>query len=115
MQFGFWNTPSVFQRFLNIILKDEIDTGWVKIYIDNILVHTMTRRENRKLVWRILKKLKENKLCLKLAKCKFEKVEVTFLGMRISHNKVMPDTKRLQASKEWPTPTRKKHVQRFLG
>lgn len=115
MQFGFKNAPSTFQRFLNWVFKEEIATGKVYIYIDDILVCTMTKTENRELVRQVLRKLQKHHLCLKPSKCEFEKDEIVFLGMRISHNKIMPNKTRLQAIKEWPTPKKKRDIRKFLG
>jgi hypothetical protein len=40
MYFGFCNAPSTFQHMMNEVLKDEIATGHIVVYIDDILVFT---------------------------------------------------------------------------
>ena len=36
MFFGLTNSPATFQGFMNLILKDLIDEGYVIIYLDNV-------------------------------------------------------------------------------
>jgi hypothetical protein len=40
MYFGFCNAPSTFQQMMNEVLKDEIATGHVVVYINDILIFT---------------------------------------------------------------------------
>lgn len=47
-------------------------------------------------------------------KCEWMKTEVHYLGHIISQGKVAPDPQKIQAIKEWPTPTTVKEVQAFL-
>ena len=115
MQFGLCNAPATFQRFMKTILKEELETGKVLVYIDDIIVHTRTRKENRELTRRVIEKLKKNHLYLKPAKCSFEKEEVEYLGMIVGRNTIKPSGNRLNAIKSWPTPTNKKALQQFLG
>jgi hypothetical protein len=38
MFFGLCNSPATFQAMMNEILKDEINKGWVIVYMDDILI-----------------------------------------------------------------------------
>ena len=40
MLFGLCNSPSTFQNMMNDIFKDEINEGWLLIYMDDILIFT---------------------------------------------------------------------------
>ena len=40
MFFGFCNAPSTFQAFMNHIFADMIAEKWLKIYMDDIGIHT---------------------------------------------------------------------------
>jgi hypothetical protein len=98
------NSPATFQSMMNTLFKDEIDSGMVVIYIDNILIFTKTMEEHTEMTNRVLKKLEENKLFLKPKKCLFHKSEVEYLGLIISHNTVKMDPLKVQAIFEWPIP-----------
>ena len=48
MSFGLANAPSVFQRYVNNVLKEHIDRG-VVVYIDDILIYANSEEELIKL------------------------------------------------------------------
>jgi hypothetical protein len=62
-----------------------------------------------------LKILRQNNLFLKPEKCVFHTSEVEYLGIIISHDQVRMDPSKTAAIREWPIPTKKKELQRFLG
>ena len=115
MQFGMTNAPAGFQELMNAVLHEEILTGHVFVYIDDIIVHTCDLDLHRKLVRQVLQKLKENSLFVREKKCEFEKREITFLGHILSHGQIRHSPKKCQGLQEWPLPHNKKDVQRFLG
>jgi hypothetical protein len=57
MEFGLCNAPSTFQRMMDTILKEELATEHVIVYIDDILVFTRTVEENWNLTRVVLRKL----------------------------------------------------------
>src|ERR1700730_1484797 len=63
----------------------------------------------------VLKKFGENGLCLRLSKCKFEKSEILFLGMKISHNHLEHDLGKGEMVRNWLQPRDVKEVQKFGG
>src|ERR1700738_3806962 len=103
MQFGLCNAPATFQRMMNEILKEEIATGKVVCYIDDILIFMSTVPEHQEMTRRVLQKL-DNRLYCKLEKCVFEQKSVEFLGMVISENSVAMSPDKLEAIQEWPVP-----------
>ncbi|SJL10435.1 uncharacterized protein ARMOST_13821 [Armillaria ostoyae] len=115
MFFGLTNSPATFQWMMNDIFKDLISEGKVTIYLDDILIFTKDLDEHRRIVRRVLQKLRENKLFLKAEKCEFEVLETEYLGVIISEGQVRMDPVKLAGIAEWPTPTKKKELQSFLG
>ncbi|SJL06853.1 uncharacterized protein ARMOST_10195 [Armillaria ostoyae] len=115
MFFGLTNSPATFQWMMNDIFKDLISKGKVTIYLDDILIFTKDLDEHRRIVRRVLQKLRENKLFLKAEKCEFEVLETEYLGVIISEGQVRMDPVKLAGIAEWPTPTKKKELQSFLG
>jgi hypothetical protein len=59
--------------------------------------------------------LKENDLYLKPKKCKFEKDEIEYLGVRVGQNSLRMDLRKLESVSSWPTPRKPTHVRQFLG
>src|SRR6266436_1030114 len=57
----------------------------------------------------------KQRLFLKPEKCKFEQKEVKYLGLVISKDHVAMDLTKVHRVTEWPTPTKVKEVQSFLG
>ena len=53
------------------------------IYMDDILIHVQNKEDLQEKTRKVLAKLKEHNLYLKLEKCKFTQEEVKFLGMII--------------------------------
>lgn len=100
---------------MNHLFADLIVTGKVRIYLDDILIATLTIEEHRKLVKEVLKRLKDNDLYLNPEKCLFEQTRVTYLGVILSQNKVEMDPAKVEAIINWPTPTNASHIRKFKG
>jgi hypothetical protein len=66
-------------------------------------------------VRKVLQKLKEKDLPVKLSKCEFHKHEIKFLGFLVSDQGLAPNPDKIQLIQEWPTPACVKDVQSFLG
>ncbi|SJL08099.1 uncharacterized protein ARMOST_11461 [Armillaria ostoyae] len=115
MFFRLTNLPTTFQWMMNNIFKDLISEGKVTIYLDDILIFTKDLDEHQHIVRRVLQCLQENKLFLKAEKCEFEVLETEYLGVIISEGQVRMDPVKLAGIAEWPTPTKKKELQSFLG
>ena len=63
---------------------EYIDEGWIVIYMDDILIHVQTKEDLQEKMRKVLAKLKEHNLYLKLEKCKFVQEKVEFLGMIVT-------------------------------
>ena len=87
MPFGLSNAPSVFQRYVNNILKEKLDKG-VNVYINDIMIHTETMEEHVLLVRWVLQKLMENNVCVNPKKCIFHIPEVEFCGYTVGQRGV---------------------------
>ena len=72
MFFGFCNAPSTFQAFMNHIFADMIAEKWLKIYMDNIGIHTKDDLAlHHEWTCCVLLWLREHGLSLKISKCIF--------------------------------------------
>ena len=100
---------------MNDILGDLIHIEYVMVYLDDILIFGMNKKEHRQLVKKVLKRLQENDLYAKAEKCSFEQSNIKYLSVIISENKGQIDEEKLSGVLEQPVPTKFKQVQAFLG
>jgi len=115
MYFGLTNSPTTFQTMMNNLFRDLINQGDTATFIDDILVATDMEKEYNELVEKILKRLEENNLFVKLEKCKWKVREVEFLGVVIGPKGVEMQRKKVEGVLNWPVPRNVKEVQKFLG
>jgi len=66
--FGLTNFSATFQTIINDLFHDIINQENITTFIDNIIVATDTKKEHGELVKKVLNKLKENDLFVKLEK-----------------------------------------------
>src|ERR1700720_945076 len=112
---GLQNAPATFQRFMNHVLQEEIAGGHVRVYVDDVILFAADLAIHRYWMDQVFRKFEKYGLCLRLSKCKFEKSEVIFLGMKISHNRLEHDPAKGVAIRNWPRPRNVKDVQQFNG
>ena len=110
MAFGLRNAPATFQRLMNSIVGDlegcAVYLDDVVLYSDSWPVHLQRMRE-------LFTRLAEARLIVNLAKCKFAKATVTYLGLVVG--RVWPVAAKVHAMQHFPVPTTKKELMRFLG
>ena len=114
MPFGLTNAPAVFQALINDVLRDMLNR-FVFVYLDDILIFSKSVKEHVLHVRTVLQRLMENKLYVKAEKCEFSVSTVSFLGFIIEQGHLRPDPAKIRAVMEWPVPTTRKLLQRFLG
>ena len=115
MFFGLCNSPATFQAMMNNLFKDMIDEGGLVIYMDDLLIFSKNPEEHLERTRRVLQRLKDNDLYLKLEKCTFNAPQVDYLGMIIKENNVAMDPVKVNGILDWPEPTTVKGVRSFLG
>ena len=75
-----------------------------------MLIVATNKREMEKRTKRVLQRLKEKDLFLKLEKCKFSQTEIEYLGLIISEGQIQMDAAKLAGIKQWPAPQTIKQV-----
>jgi len=114
MPFGLTNTPAAFMRLMNEVFHDYLDS-LVIIFIDDILVYSRSAEEHREHLWKVLDRLREQRLFAKFSNCKFWQREIGFLGPRISGQGVTADPEKIVVIQQWSQPTSITGVRSFLG
>jgi len=66
---------------MNEILQNLINTSKVVSFINNLIVEIEKEKEHKEVVEKVLEKLAENNLYMKLEKCKWKMREVGFLEL----------------------------------
>jgi len=115
MYFGLTNSPATFQMMMNDLSRDLINQEDTATFINNILVAIDTEEGYDELVEKILKRLEENDLFVKLEKYKWKVREVEFLGVVIGPKGVEMQREKVKGVLNWPAPRNIKEVQKFLG
>ena len=68
---------------MNELLRDLINIGKVRSFIDHVMVRTESKKRHDELIDEILKRMQENDLYIKLEKYKWKIREVDFLEVVI--------------------------------
>ena len=114
MPFGLTNAPATFCNLMNDVLFDYLD-AFVVVYLDDTVVYSKTLTEHEKHLRLVFQRLRENKLYVKPEKCEFAQEKITFLGHKISADRIRMDKGKVQAIMEWSIPTKVTEFRSFLG
>ena len=114
MTFGFANAPPCFQQYMDKVFAPLLYKG-VKIYLDNILIHSKTAVEHVDGVLSVLQCLENAILYCNVKKCKFDKKKIEFLGVNVSRDGFEMEDKKIADVLDWQRPTSVRGVCEFIG
>ncbi|GJT89606.1 reverse transcriptase domain-containing protein [Tanacetum coccineum] len=114
MPFGLTNAPAIFMDLMNRVCKPFLDK-FVIVFIDDILIYSKTKEDHEVHLGSVLELLRKEKLYAKFSKCEFWLQEVHFLGHVVNQNGIHVDPSKIEAVKNWKTPTTPSEIQSFLG
>ena len=80
--FGLTDASATFQRYINWVLRDELDI-YCSAYIDDVVIYNDTQKEHCSVVLRIIRKLADAGLQLDFDKSEFEGGIIKYLGYLI--------------------------------
>ncbi|GJX72929.1 reverse transcriptase domain-containing protein [Tanacetum coccineum] len=112
--FGLTNAPAVFMDLMNRVCKPYLDK-FVIVFIDDILIYSRTKEDHEVHLGLVLELLRKEKLYAKFSKCEFWLQEVHFLGHVVNQNGIHVDPRKIEAVKNWKTPTTPSEIRSFLG
>ncbi|GJU87460.1 putative reverse transcriptase domain-containing protein [Tanacetum coccineum] len=99
---------------MNRVCKPYLDK-FVIVFIDDILVYSCNEDEHANYLRVILELLKEEKLYAKFSKCDLWIHMVQFLGHLIDSQGLHVDPSKIEAVKNWTSPTTPTEVRQCLG
>ena len=87
MPFGLKNAPSVFQRNMDNIFRDN--DSFVAVYIDDILVFSKNKKQHIGHLQIVLKKFEEHGIIISKSKMQLFQQTIEFLGVIIGDGKIL--------------------------
>jgi len=115
MFFRLTNLPITFQTMMNELLRNLINIEKVGSLINDIIVGTEIEEGHNELVAKIVRRLDENNLYVKLEKCKWKVRKVDFLGVVLGLEGIKMEEAKVKVVLDWPAPKSVKDIQKFLG
>lgn len=96
MPFGLNNAPKTFQMTMSRIFG-EFD--YVKIYLDNLLIHSKIYNEHRKNIENVLDLWYKLNISINHEKSTFAGEEIKYLGIIINKHGIKPDSDKISSFK----------------
>ena len=112
MPFGMKNTPATFQRLINMVRRKLHNC---QAYIDDAIIHSEEWDQQINTIREFFERLSKAKLAINLAKNEFCHASLTFLGHVVGQGQVKPVEATLKTISDFPVPTCKRQLMRFLG
>jgi hypothetical protein len=109
LPFGVSLAQEVFHRVLADVLRDM---DGVLSYVDDVLIHGVTREEHHKRLSEVLKRLVNAGFAISDTKCQFRKHAVVFLGHLLLGETIQPDPAKVAALLDMKPPT---HISEHRG
>ena len=114
MPFGLMSSPITFSRLINTVFEGLMGLDLLA-YMDDLIIASNSLEEHFEKLRRVLQRLRDSNLKIKLSKCNFLKKEIKYLGHAICKDGVQVNPNKIMAVKDFPTPTSKKAIMQFLG
>ncbi len=112
LPFGVSPAPEVFHRVVADVIKGLPN---VIHYIDDILIFAATREQHDALVREVIRRLRQVGFAICQDKCSFNQTAVTFLGHKITGDRIFPDPMKLEALQCMQPPGNSAELHSFLG
>ncbi|KAK4327436.1 hypothetical protein Pmani_002100 [Petrolisthes manimaculis] len=114
LPFGIKTAPACFQRIVNSVLTGLVGNS-VFVHLDDVIIYGKNLQSHVENLRKVLERLQEAKLTLKLEKCEFFKTEVDYLGHVVSAEGLKPQPSKVDAVRQMAQPETVKELQSFLG
>lgn len=114
LPFGLKNAPSIFQRAIDDVLREEI--GKIcHVYIDDVIIFSSTADQHLKDIEKILQLLTNANMRISSKKSKFFRKEVEFLGFIVNGNGIQTCPNKVNDILKYEEPKSLRTLRSFLG
>ena len=104
-----FRAPATFQRMMDSVVRECYPSA--AAYLDDVVIHSANWEDHTCQIRRVLQKLQDAGLTVKPKKCQLAMSRCTYLG----HVVGQPEQSKLEAVKDYPTPTLKKTSEDLPG
>eukprot|EP00794_Sanderia_malayensis_P020856 gene20856-22901_t len=112
--YGLCNAGASYQRLMDICLS-RLPADQVFAYMDDIVIFTPDFDSHLHQLETVFTRLRSAGISLKASKCVIAHRKVDFLGYELSAHGIQPQQRLTNAIRDFPRPTSKKELKRFLG
>lgn len=112
LPFGLALAPAIFQEIMEKLLQG---IQGVVVYIDDIVVMGKTDDEHLEHLGKVLIRLQQAGLGLKMSKCRFMLQSIKYLGYQIDKDRLHAFPEKVEAIINAPNPTNVQELRAFLG
>ncbi|BHF74082.1 hypothetical protein SprV_0401716600 [Sparganum proliferum] len=112
MPFGLRNAVQTFQRFIDQVLRG---LSFVYASTDDLLVANRNEEEHREHLVLVFDRLDKFCVVINLSNCVLSVPSLEFLGHHVDPEGLHPLPSNVEAVRNFPPPTSKRQLQRFLG
>ena len=112
MPFGLRNAAQTFQRFLDHVLHG-LDFAYV--YIDDVLIASQNPEQHLNHLRQVFTRFTQFGIIINPQKCILGVPELQFLGHMVSSKGIRPLEEKVQAVRDFPTPSTQRQLREFLG
>lgn len=114
MSFGLTSASATQQRLMDRLFGPEFPN--VLVYNDDLVLwSSSTLADHLDLLRKVKVKLREANLTINMSKCQFCRKQLKYLGHVVDEYGLRTDPDKVKAIVDFPTPTCRKEVKRFLG
>lgn len=114
LPFGLKNSPSIFQRAIDDILRPFIGK-FAYVYMDDVIIFSNSEEEHLEHITKVINAFSAANMKISSEKSFFFETKIEFLGHIVSHGRVSIDPKKIEAIKNYQLPKTLKQLRSFLG
>jgi hypothetical protein len=115
MPFGVTGGPSEFGHITGERFHDLIAASVLELFVDDGGISADSFEEGIAKLRKLFERVRREKMSLSPSKLRLFMTEAVFAGAQVGPQGVSPDTAKLTAIVDWPTPEDASHLEGFLG